>query len=81
MYNRIILITGSPGVGKTTLVNRLIERLKTDTSHFPALDLRGFITEEVRNERHERIGFDIGAHSVTLVSKNDGLEDREVFFA
>lgn len=59
MYNRVILITGSPGVGKTTLVNRLVERIHSEST-LPPLTLKGFTTDEVRNERHERIGFDIG---------------------
>jgi nucleoside-triphosphatase len=45
----ILLLTGSPGVGKTTLVRRIIERL-------PAIRPRGFYTEELR-ERGERRGF------------------------
>jgi len=45
----ILLLTGSPGVGKTTLVRRIIERL-------PAIRPRGFYTEELR-ERGVRRGF------------------------
>lgn len=45
-----ILITGLPGVGKTTLIRKLVERL---TEYRPA----GFYTEEIRNERGPREGF------------------------
>jgi nucleoside-triphosphatase len=44
------LLTGHPGVGKTTIINRLIEKLK-----FPA---GGFFTEEIR-EDNRRTGFAI----------------------
>jgi nucleoside-triphosphatase len=44
-----LLLTGSPGVGKTTLVRRIIESL-------PSVRPRGFYTEELR-EQGERRGF------------------------
>lgn len=46
-----ILITGLPGVGKTTLVRKLSSRMK---SHSPV----GFYTEEIR-EKGERRGFEL----------------------
>ncbi len=46
---RIILVTGPPRSGKTTLVMRLLEKL-------PAMKAAGFYTEEIR-ERGERKGF------------------------
>lgn len=46
---RILLMTGRPGVGKTTVVRRVADRLG------PA-GLRGFYTEEIR-EAGERRGF------------------------
>ena len=45
-----ILITGYPGVGKTTLVKQVIEELR--------LDPVGFYTEEIREEG-KRVGFRI----------------------
>jgi nucleoside-triphosphatase len=55
-----ILVTGSPGIGKTTLVRRVVERLHGKR-------LTGFYTEELRG-RGGRTGFRI----VTL----DGREAR-----
>lgn len=48
---RNILITGNPGVGKTTLIRNIISRL-----NIPA---GGFYTAEVRNENGKRWGFKI----------------------
>jgi nucleoside-triphosphatase len=45
-----ILITGLPGVGKTTLIHTLAERL---ADYHPA----GFYTEEIRDEQGTREGF------------------------
>ncbi len=46
-----ILITGLPGVGKTTFIVKLVTRLK-------ALKPAGFYTAEIR-ERGERVGFEL----------------------
>ena len=46
---RALLITGTPGVGKTTVLRRIIAQLD-------AKRLRGFYTEEIR-EAGERCGF------------------------
>jgi nucleoside-triphosphatase len=47
--SHVLLITGTPGIGKTTVIRRLAERVKRE-------GLRGFYTEEIR-ERGERRGF------------------------
>ena len=47
---RHVLLTGSPGVGKTTLCKKVAERLK---------NVQGFYTEEVRDDRGIRQGFDV----------------------
>lgn len=44
-----LLITGPPGVGKTTLMKRVVERLGT-------WSVSGFLTEEIREEG-SRVGF------------------------
>ncbi len=49
--NRTLLVTGAPGVGKTTLVRRVAARLE-------GLRVAGFTTEEIR-ERGRRLGFRI----------------------
>ena len=46
-----ILLTGPPGVGKTTLVKKLHKKLLTPVS--------GFYTEEIRSSSGLRLGFDI----------------------
>ncbi len=48
-----LLITGRPGVGKTTLVMNLVERL------YGSLRLAGFTTAEVRSPSGARTGFQI----------------------
>ena len=55
-----ILLTGSPGCGKTTIIGRLIE-------HLSDLRLSGFFTQEIR-ERGERLGFlAVGLHGAAAV--------------
>lgn len=46
-----LLPTGPPGCGKTTVVLRLVERLRD-------LRMKGFYTEELR-ERGQRVGFEV----------------------
>jgi nucleoside-triphosphatase len=46
-----ILFTGRPGIGKTTAIKRIIQRLPSDSA-------AGFWTEEIR-ERGKRVGFEI----------------------
>jgi nucleoside-triphosphatase len=46
-----ILITGNPGVGKTTLIQNIISRLNVSAG--------GFYTSEVRDENGKRWGFKI----------------------
>ena len=61
---RVLLLTGAPGVGKTTVIRRVAERLGSK-------GLRGFYTEEIR-EDGERcgfrlVGFDQTAHIIAHV--------------
>ncbi|KAJ8428932.1 hypothetical protein Cgig2_009803 [Carnegiea gigantea] len=52
---KCILITGPPGVGKTTLVIRVLESVKAS---FPDVKVQGFYTREVR-QGNERVGFEV----------------------
>ncbi|XP_002095380.2 cancer-related nucleoside-triphosphatase isoform X1 [Drosophila yakuba] len=66
--NTTVIITGPPGVGKTTLVHKICLALR-DKGRI----LQGFYTEEVRGEGiSQRIGFDV----VTLSGKR-GILSRE----
>lgn len=58
-----LLLTGPPGIGKTTLVKRIVVKLGV------TVKCSGFITEEVRSEGGDRVGFDI----VTLGGKRAPL--------
>ncbi|CAK9822223.1 Cancer-related nucleoside-triphosphatase homolog [Anthophora retusa] len=49
-----VLLTGPPGIGKTTLCKKLASMMKEQNYKFD-----GFYTEEVRGENGSRIGFDV----------------------
>jgi len=53
-----IFITGSPGVGKTTVINKLYDKLNEKMS----LSIKGFITTEMRRGG-DRVGFEIKTFS------------------
>lgn len=48
-----VFLTGSPGVGKTTLAQKLLEAISST-----GMSIHGFCTEEVR-ESGRRVGFDV----------------------
>ena len=50
-----ILLTGKPGTGKTTLIEKIITHLRQE---YPHLLISGFLTKEVQSGGR-RIGFDI----------------------
>ncbi|KAJ6774760.1 CANCER-RELATED NUCLEOSIDE-TRIPHOSPHATASE [Salix purpurea] len=52
---KCFLVTGPPGAGKTTLIMRVLETLKTSN---PSLKIQGFYTREIR-EGIERVGFEV----------------------
>jgi nucleoside-triphosphatase len=58
-----LLVTGKPGVGKTTFVERVVDRLRG------SLRLAGFTTAEVRGPDQQRLGFRI----VTVDAKQGEL--------
>lgn len=72
-----LLITGRPGVGKTTLIQKIIEFLKDNK---PDWTLTGFWTCEVR-QNSQRIGFDIntlnGYHGILARRKDLGIASRK----
>lgn len=67
---KFIILTGLPGVGKTTLVRKCCDTLKENGS-----SLHGFYTEELR-DKGKRIGFDI----VTLDNERAALSRIEDTF-
>jgi len=66
LIKKNLLITGLPGVGKTTLIKKLSEALK---SFYPV----GFYTEEIR-ERGERKGFEL----ISLEGKKALLSHKNI---
>ncbi|XP_022740867.1 cancer-related nucleoside-triphosphatase [Durio zibethinus] len=52
---KCFLVTGPPGVGKTTLIMRIYETLKLSN---PNLKLQGFYSQEIR-QGGERVGFEV----------------------
>jgi nucleoside-triphosphatase len=52
MKGRVLLLTGVPGVGKTTVLRRLKGRLT-------GRRIRGFLTDEIRSQRGNRLGFQL----------------------
>ncbi|KAH9519611.1 hypothetical protein Btru_003135 [Bulinus truncatus] len=69
-----ILLTGIPGVGKTTLIKRIYEELLKNGIH-----CSGFFTEEIRSKGH-RTGFDVittenNRGQLARVSTGNSFED------
>lgn len=59
-----IFVTGQPGVGKSTLIQRVLQQMQ-----LPPSTATGFFTEEVRSSGGERQGFDV----VTLSGQRSPL--------
>ncbi|XP_030523866.1 cancer-related nucleoside-triphosphatase homolog isoform X1 [Rhodamnia argentea] len=73
---KCLLVTGPPGVGKTTLVRRVFESLKASNPH---LKIQGFYTREIR-EGADRVGFEVvtldgrtGPLAFSTISTSDSL--------
>jgi len=67
-----IILTGTPGCGKTTLVRRIVEQLRD-------LRLAGFITNEQRDDDGRRVGFHViglNGGSVMLASVKSESKTR-----
>ncbi|KAE8010738.1 hypothetical protein FH972_007077 [Carpinus fangiana] len=67
---KCFLVTGPPGVGKTTLIMRVIEALKASN---PSLKVQGFYSHEVR-QGSERVGFEV----VTLDGRRGRLASTTI---
>ncbi|CAH1962291.1 unnamed protein product [Acanthoscelides obtectus] len=70
-----ILITGSPGVGKTTLIKKIAEKLISE-----GITCKGFYTEEIR-QNNSRIGFDIvtlAGNRAPLARKSSSTSDERL---
>jgi len=67
---KCFLVTGPPGVGKTTLIMRVIEALKASN---PSLKVQGFYSREVR-QGSERVGFEV----VTLDGRRGRLASTTI---
>ncbi|XP_077246884.1 uncharacterized protein LOC143886695 isoform X2 [Tasmannia lanceolata] len=52
---KCFLVTGPPGIGKTTLVMKVLESLRVSN---PNLKVQGFYTSEIR-QGAERVGFEV----------------------
>ncbi|XP_044461932.1 cancer-related nucleoside-triphosphatase homolog [Mangifera indica] len=71
---KCFLVTGPPGVGKSTLIMRVFESLKVSN---PSLKVQGFYTREIR-QGSERVGFEVvtldgrtGPLASTIVSSSE----------
>jgi nucleoside-triphosphatase THEP1 len=58
MQPRVVLLTGAPGVGKTTAIQRVIALLRQGGPAAGQCELRGFVTREVRGAGGQREGFE-----------------------
>nr|GMD26047.1 cancer-related nucleoside-triphosphatase [Ipomoea batatas] len=67
---KCFLVTGPPGVGKTTLIIKVLESLRSSN---PNLKLQGFYTREIR-EGTQRVGFEV----VTLDGRKGLLASNKI---
>ncbi|XP_058098583.1 uncharacterized protein LOC131243329 isoform X1 [Magnolia sinica] len=68
---KCFLVTGPPGIGKTTLVMKVLESLKISN---PTLNVQGFYTREIREGNNERVGFEV----VTLDGRRGPLASTTI---
>ncbi|CAA0823314.1 Expressed protein [Striga hermonthica] len=72
---KFFLVTGPPGVGKTTLIIRVLESLQQLN---PSFKFQGFYTREVR-EGAQRVGFEVvtvGGRKAPLASTHISSESQ-----
>lgn len=55
---RHLFVSSPPGVGKTTLITKLLTKIIAEEGD-GGINVKGFITEEVRDEAGQRSGFDL----------------------
>ncbi|KAL3845029.1 hypothetical protein ACJIZ3_002432 [Penstemon smallii] len=67
---KCFLVTGPPGVGKTTLIIRVLDALRHSN---PTLKVQGFYSREIR-EGAERVGFEV----VTLDGRKAPLASTKI---
>ncbi|KZC10051.1 Cancer-related nucleoside-triphosphatase like protein [Dufourea novaeangliae] len=72
-----VLLTGPPGIGKSTICKEIISNLKEQTHK-----VDGFYTEEVRNDIGNRIGFDVvpinsSGRKLTLARVKDVIDPSQ----
>lgn len=68
----VVLLTGSPGVGKTTAIRRFIGMLRQRSAvSAPRVEIRGFLTREMRGARG-REGFE-----AVLLTGGGGRQEEE----
>ena len=60
---RIIFLTGRPGVGKTTVLSKVMEKLQ-----FEGYSVGGIVSREIR-ERYSRVGFE----SLDILTRRRGI--------
>ncbi|KAK9109503.1 hypothetical protein Sjap_017563 [Stephania japonica] len=68
--SKCFLVTGPPGIGKTTLVMKVLDTLSSTN---PNLKIHGFYSSEVR-EGSERVGFEV----VTVDGKKGSLASSTI---
>ncbi|XP_010466294.1 PREDICTED: uncharacterized protein LOC104746479 isoform X4 [Camelina sativa] len=72
---KCLLVTGPPGVGKTTLIMRVLDMMMMRGLSNPNLKIQGFYTQEMRERGGQRVGFQV----VTLDGRTSLLASSSTF--
>lgn len=75
---KCIFLTGKPGIGKSTLLKKVVDTLIENTS----LNLIGFLTKDIKDDNNKRIGFETSVIKSNISGElarkqNDGYELNE----